>query len=65
LPKVKNFLKNIAQNYANLEVKYTPGVDPRVIFYDGDKEVERRNLADLDEAGIAEFIQSKGIHLKQ
>jgi len=63
LPLVKAFLKGPALQYENLEVKYTHG-SPRAIFFSGEKEVEKIQLAGLNGDEIGSLLQSKGIKLK-
>jgi len=65
LPKLKAFLFNEAKNYENLEVKYIPGVDPVIMFYNAaDKVVETQKIAQHDSQGMDKLLTSMGIKKK-
>jgi len=61
LPKLRNFLQKQAILYPKVEVKYIPGVDPRVVFLNSNgDEVERQTIAHLDETQLHTMLESKG-----
>ena len=53
LPKVKEFIKQEAEKYEGVEVKYVGG-DPRVVFYDSERNpiTDEINLSEMDKDSI-------------
>jgi len=57
---------NEAKNYDNLEVKFVPGADPKIIFYDADgNQLTQMGIASMDTQSLHQLLATKGIHRKK
>jgi len=56
---------NEAKNYENLEVKFIPGADPKIIFFDADgNKLEEMKISQMDTPSMDQLLASKGIYKK-
>jgi len=66
LPKLKAFVMNEAKHYENLEVKFIPGADPKIFFYDAKgNKLSEMGISHMDTPSLHELLASKGIHKKK
>lgn len=65
LPQVKKFVMDDAPNYDRLEVKFINGAPPELVLLgEGDRELERLPLSQLNRDECNELIRSKGFTMK-
>lgn len=57
---------NEAPKYERLEVKFIPGADPKIMFYDTDDNLigEAMPIAKMDTESLHELLTSKGFKKK-
>jgi len=66
LPKLKAFVIDEAKNYENLEVKFIPGADPKIMFFSADGEkLQEMGISHMDTPSLHELLASKGIRKHQ
>eukprot|EP00054_Salpingoeca_dolichothecata_P014535 m.82307 g.82307 ORF g.82307 m.82307 type:complete len:72 (+) comp21042_c1_seq1:408-623(+) len=66
MPEVKKFVKQIAPDYENVEVKFIPGATPEAKFFNADgEEIEVVNLSNLSTDDCIEVLHSRGFVSKK
>lgn len=65
LPEVKKFVMNDAPTYDRLDVKFISGAPPELVLLgEGDHELERLSLSQLNRDECNELVQSRGFTKK-
>ncbi|XP_030034603.1 selenoprotein M-like [Manduca sexta] len=65
LPQVKQFVMDDAPKYDRLEVKFISGAPPELVLLgDGDRELERLPLSQLNREECNELLQERGFTKK-
>ena len=62
---MKSFIhEDLTKKYSNTEFKKIPGKSPELVFFNGDAEVERVDIADLKRSELNDLMKAKGFTAK-